>query len=83
MAAKTFEKAMQDLEKIVSDLEAGDLPLERAIKKFEEGIKLSQLCTRKLDETEKKVALLLADSDGKLKTEAFGPLSFGDDGENG
>ena len=42
MAKKTFELAMKQLEQIVQDLEAGDIPLEKAIKKFEEGIQISK-----------------------------------------
>ena len=57
---------MQQLEQIVDDLEAEDLPLEKALKKFEEGIKLSKFCTAKLDETEKKVTLLLKDENGTV-----------------
>lgn len=61
-----FEKAMQKLEKIVQELETGDLSLEESFKKFEEGVKLSRFCSSKLDETEKKVSLLLKDHEGKL-----------------
>ena len=66
MSKKTFEKAMQQLEQIVEDLEAEDLPLEKALKKFEEGIQLSKFCAAKLDETEKKVTLLLKDEKGTV-----------------
>ena len=55
MAKKTFEKAMEQLEKIVADLEAGDIPLDKALQKFEEGMALSKYCAERLDETEKKV----------------------------
>ncbi len=64
MSKKTFEKALQQLEQIVADLESEDLPLEKALKKFEEGIQLSKLCSARLDETEKKITLLLQDEDG-------------------
>jgi exodeoxyribonuclease VII small subunit len=66
MAKKTFEQAMEDLEKIVEELEAGDLPLEKAMQKFEEGMELTRFCTRKLDQTEKKINLLLRDKAGKV-----------------
>jgi exodeoxyribonuclease VII small subunit len=62
----SFEKAMQKLEKIVQELEAGDLTLEESFKKFEEGVKLSKFCSSKLDETEKRVSLLLKNPEGKL-----------------
>jgi exodeoxyribonuclease VII small subunit len=57
---------MEDLEKIVEELEAGDLPLEKAMQKFEEGMELTRFCTRKLDQTEKKINLLLRDKAGKV-----------------
>lgn len=61
----SFEKALNDLEKIVKALESGDLPLEKALAKFEAGIKLSRYCTETLDEAEKRVTLLMADETGE------------------
>ena len=69
MAKKTFEMAMKQLEQIVQDLETGDMPLEKAIKKFEEGIKISKYCSEKLDESEKRITLLMRDSDRKRVSE--------------
>jgi exodeoxyribonuclease VII small subunit len=69
MAKKNFEMAMKQLEKIVQDLETGDMPLEKAIKKFEEGIQISKYCSEKLDASEKKITLLMRDSDGKKISE--------------
>ncbi|MDL1967015.1 MAG: exodeoxyribonuclease VII small subunit [Deltaproteobacteria bacterium] len=72
MAAKTnFEQSMKKLEKIVQELESGDLPLEEAMQKFEEGIKLSRICSKKLDETEKKITLLLQDQKGNVSEKPF------------
>jgi exodeoxyribonuclease VII small subunit len=71
MAKKTFEQAIKQLEQIVQDLESGDMPLEKAIKKFEEGIQLSKFCTEKLDETEKRIAILIKDSNGKVSEMPF------------
>ena len=71
MAQKTFEQSMKQLERIVQELEDGDLPLEKAIKKFEEGIKLTKFCSEKLDETEKRISVLLKDSDGQLAEKPF------------
>ncbi|MFP4225425.1 MAG: exodeoxyribonuclease VII small subunit [Desulfobacterales bacterium] len=71
MAKKTFEDAMTQLEKIVQELESGDLPLEKALKKFEEGVNLSKFCFDKLEETEKKITMLTADQDGNLNETAF------------
>jgi exodeoxyribonuclease VII small subunit len=68
---KTFEDSMSQLEKIVEDIEDGDLPLETALKKFEEGVLLSKFCFDKLDETEKKVSLLLKDQNGNTREKPF------------
>jgi exodeoxyribonuclease VII small subunit len=71
MAQKTFEQSMKQLERIVQELEDGDLPLEKAIKKFEEGIKLTKFCSEKLDETEKKISILLEGADGQMIEKPF------------
>ena len=78
MAQKTFEQSMKQLERIVQELEGGDLPLESAIKKFEEGMKLTKFCSEKLDETEKKVSILLKNAEGRISEE---PFSAEDDGD--
>ena len=69
MAKKTFETAMKQLEQIVQDLESGDMPLEKAIKKFEEGIQISKYSSEKLDESEKRITLLMRNSDGEKVSE--------------
>lgn len=79
MAQKTFEQSMKLLERIVQELEDGDLPLEKAIKKFEEGIKLTKLCAEKLDETEKKISILLKNSEGQMTEKPFMPEDETDD----
>ena len=71
MAAKSFEKSIETLEKIVDDLESGDLSLEASIKKFEEGIKLSKNCSKKLDETERKISVLMNDDNGNITEKPF------------
>ena len=73
MAKVTFETAVKQLEQIVLELESGNLPLEDSIKKFEEGIKLSKFCSAKLDETEKKITLLLKNQDGNVIEKPFVP----------
>ena len=67
----SFEKAMAQLEAIVREMESSELPLERALKKFEEGIQLSQYCSQLLDETEQKVTLLLRDPAGNVTETPF------------
>jgi exodeoxyribonuclease VII small subunit len=79
MAQKTFEQSMKQLERIVQELEDGDLPLEKAIKKFEEGIKLTKLCSEKLDETEKKISVLLKNSERQMAEKPLGAEDETDD----
>jgi len=71
MTKLNFEKSMKQLEQIVQELESGDLSLEKAIKKFEDGVRLSKLCSKQLDETEKKVTMLLQDQNGKISVNSF------------
>ncbi len=71
MAEQKFEDAFQKLESIVKRLEDGNLSLEESLKAFEEGVRLSRFCSKKLDEAEKKVEILLKESDGRLVPKAF------------
>lgn len=80
MAKQTFEQAMKKLELIVQQLESGEQPLEDAVKKFEEGIKLSKFCSEKLDETEKRIAILLKDEMGNVFEKPFISESESEDG---
>ena len=73
MAKERFEDSLNKLEKIVSQLEEGDISLEESLKLFEEGIRLSRFCNQKLDEAEKRVEILLKGGDGTLKTKPFAP----------
>jgi len=65
-----LEKSLADLEALVEELESGDLPLEKAMKKFEEGIKLTRGCQTALKEAEQKVEILLKSAGGE-SLEAF------------
>ena len=71
-AELSFEKGLERLDKIVQDLQQGDLPLERALELFEEGMKLSGNCRRQLEEAENKVELLVKKA-GKGGPEPFPP----------
>ncbi len=73
MPKERFEDALNKLEKIVSQLEEGDISLEESLKLFEEGIRLSRICNQKLDEAEKRVEILIKGEDGTLKTKPFAP----------
>jgi len=64
MAEKTFEQAICELEKIVEELEQGELSLDDSIKKFEKGMKLSKLCNDKLNQVEQKLKKLVKSDDG-------------------
>jgi len=65
-----FEEQMKRLEKIVDDLESGEMPLEESLKKYEDGVRLLRLCRKRLDETKRKVELLVKKG-GKLSVEPF------------
>ena len=60
-----LEKSLADLENLVEELESGDLPLETAMKKFEEGIKLTRGCQTALKDAEQKVEILLKSAGGE------------------
>ena len=68
----SFETALAELEKVVKELEAGDLPLERALDLFEKGIALSQTCRKQLEAAETRVEILLK-KNGKVQPEPFHP----------
>ncbi len=64
--AKTFEQSLNDLERIVKQLEEGDLPLEESLKLFEEGVKLSRECRERLTTAERRIQVLMKDANGNL-----------------
>ena len=66
-----LEKSIADLETLVDELESGDLPLEKAMKKFEEGIKLTRQCQAALKEAEQKVEVLVQSAGGVEALEPF------------
>ena len=66
-----FEDGLERLERIVDQLEAGNLGLEESLKVFEEGVGLARHCARYLDEAEKRIELLTRDESGVLKTAPF------------
>jgi exodeoxyribonuclease VII small subunit len=70
LSLPTFEECLDRLEKIVGELEKGDVPLDRALELFDEGMKLSGSCRKELEEAEGKVEILLK-RNGKLQAEPF------------
>jgi exodeoxyribonuclease VII small subunit len=74
MAAKktlNLEKSLEQLESLIEELESGDLPLEAAMKKFEEGIKLTRSCQTALKDSEQRVEILLKDSGSEETLQDF------------
>jgi exodeoxyribonuclease VII small subunit len=74
VSVPNFEVSLQRLEEIVDELEKGNVPLEQALKLFEEGLKLSSSCRKELEEAEGKVEILLRQN-GKLQPEPYEPAT--------
>ncbi len=68
---KSFEEQIQELEKIINELENGNLNLDDSVVKFEEGMKISKECNKMLENAEKKITILLTDENGEKKEENF------------
>ena len=66
-----LEKSLAELEQLVEELESGDLPLDKAMKKFEQGIKLTRNCQTALKEAEQKVEILLQSTGGEGALQDF------------
>ena len=79
---QSFEEALARLEAIVKELEEAELPLEKSLEVFEEGVRLSRLLHERLNESERKVEVLLKGADGDLATAPF-PGTAGKVGEQG
>ncbi len=67
MAEMKFEESLKKLEKIVEDLEKGDLSLDEALKKYQEGIELSRLCSQRLESAKKKIDILVKNKKGEFE----------------
>jgi len=68
--AESFESCLEQLEKIVKELESGELPLEESLKLFERGMELSEMCRKQLSAAESRVEILLK-KDGKIEAQPF------------
>jgi len=66
-----FEKGLEDLEKIVQDLESGELALEDALKRYEKGVQLSQVLQKRLGEAGKKIEVLTRTMSGEVEEKSF------------
>ena len=69
---ESFETCLEELEKVVKELEAGDLPLERSLELFERGMGLSESCRKQLEQAETRVEMLIR-KEGKMVAEPFRP----------
>lgn len=69
---ESFETCLEELEKTVKELEAGDLPLERSLELFERGMGLSDACRKQLEQAETRVEMLIR-KEGKIAAEPFRP----------
>ena len=69
--SRTFEASLEALEQIVRQLEDGDLPLEKSLELFEQGIRLSRECQERLSQAERRIEILLRDNQGRPVTAAF------------
>jgi len=75
---KKFEEAVEELERVVEQLESGELSLEDSLAAFENGVRLVKLCNQKLTEVERKIELLVKDKDGKLQLKPLEDLGEDD-----
>lgn len=73
---KTFEESLIELEEIVGRLEDGDMPLEESLALFEQGIKLSRDCRSRLTNAERRIEILMQDSDGNMTATEIEPSSL-------
>ena len=82
---KSFETQLAALERVVRELERGDLPLERSLELFEQGVKLSRDCQERLNEAERRIEVLLRAPDGSTLAGAFEGDEFeaGDEDDEG
>jgi exodeoxyribonuclease VII small subunit len=69
--ARTFEASLEALERIVQQLEGGDLPLEKSLELFEQGIRLSRECQERLSQAERRIEVLLRDNQGRPVVSTF------------
>jgi exodeoxyribonuclease VII small subunit len=68
---RTFEASLEALERIVRELERGDLPLEKSLELFEQGIRLSRECQERLSQAERRIEVLMRDNQGRLVSAPF------------
>jgi exodeoxyribonuclease VII small subunit len=70
---KNFEASLEELERIVRNLEQGDLTLEKSLELFEQGVKLSRECQERLNQAERRIEILMRDNQGRPAVRPFDP----------
>lgn len=70
---KNFESSLEELERIVRELEQGELTLEKSLELFEQGVKLSRECQERLNQAERRIEILMRDNQGRATVSAFDP----------
>ena len=73
--SRSFESSLEELERIVRELEQGELPLERSLELFEQGVKLSRECQDRLTQAERRIEILMRDNQGRTAVRPFDPES--------
>jgi len=79
---KSFESSLEDLERIVHELEQGELPLEKSLELFEQGVKLSRECQDRLNQAERRIEVLMRDNQGRPSVRPFDPEKELNDSED-
>ena len=72
---KNFETSLEELERIVRELEQGELTLEKSLELFEQGVKLSRECQERLTQAERRIEILMRDNQGRAMVRPFDPES--------
>jgi len=72
---KNFETSLEELERIVRELEQGELTLEKSLELFEQGVKLSRECQERLNQAERRIEILMRDNQGRTVVRPFDPES--------
>lgn len=73
--SQNFESSLEELERIVGELERGDLSLEKSLELFEQGVKLSRACQERLNEAERRIEILTRDNQGRPAIKQFDTTS--------
>ena len=77
--SRSFESSLEELERIVRELEQGELPLERSLELFEQGVKLSRECQDRLNQAERRIEILMRDNQGRPSVRPFETENGADD----